>query len=92
LCNCKGFVFFVKATLRAHTKRAALALGAGAYNLKFGHRGANHPVKNLKTAKIGITSQNRGFCVQYHPEASPGPHDSNSLFEGFIDLMHPRRG
>ena len=105
----------------------ALALGARTYKLKFGHRGANHPVKNLKTAKIEITSQNHGFCVdieslkrkdvelthlnlndhtvegfrcakkrafavQYHPEASPGPHDSNYLFEDFINLMHPRRG
>jgi len=105
----------------------ALALGARTYKLKFGHRGANHPVKNLKTGKIEITSQNHGFCVdieslkrkdvelthlnlndhtvegfrcakkrafcvQYHPEASPGPHDSNYLFEDFIDLMHPSRG
>ena len=100
----------------------ALALGAKTYKLKFGHRGANHPVKNLKTQKIEITSQNHGFCVdmdslskqdvelthlnlndntnegfrckdkpafcvQYHPEASPGPHDSNYLFQDFIDLM-----
>jgi len=100
----------------------ALALGGRTYKLKFGHRGANHPVKNLKTGKIEITCQNHGFCVdldslkdkdvqlthlnlndntlegihceklaafsvQYHPEASPGPHDSNYLFETFIDLM-----
>ena len=100
----------------------ALALGAKTYKLKFGHRGANHPVKNLKTKKIEITSQNHGFCVdmdsldeksvelthlnlndntvegircndkrafsvQYHPEASPGPHDSSYLFEDFIKLM-----
>jgi carbamoyl-phosphate synthase small subunit len=100
----------------------ALALGAKTYKLKFGHRGANHPVKNLRTGKIEITSQNHGFCVdmdslsrqdvelthlnlndntnegfrckdkpafsvQYHPEASPGPHDSNYLFGDFIDLM-----
>ncbi|MBN1804608.1 MAG: glutamine-hydrolyzing carbamoyl-phosphate synthase small subunit [Sedimentisphaerales bacterium] len=99
-----------------------LALGAKTYKLKFGHRGANHPVKNLKTGQIEITSQNHGFCVdmdslrgknvelthlnlndntvegircidkpafsvQYHPEASPGPHDSNYLFDDFIDLM-----
>jgi carbamoyl-phosphate synthase small subunit len=99
-----------------------LALGAKTYKLKFGHRGANHPVKNLKTGKIEITSQNHGFCVdmdsltgkdierthlnlndntneglyskklkafsvQYHPEASPGPHDSNYLFNDFIKLM-----
>ncbi|MCP4257520.1 MAG: glutamine-hydrolyzing carbamoyl-phosphate synthase small subunit [Planctomycetes bacterium] len=101
----------------------ALALGAKSYKLKFGHRGANHPVKNLKTKKIEITSQNHGFCVdmdslddkkvelthlnlndntvegirckdiaafsvQYHPEASPGPHDSNYLFDDFIKLMN----
>jgi carbamoyl-phosphate synthase small subunit len=100
----------------------ALALGAKRYKLKFGHHGANHPVKNLQAAKIEITSQNHGFCidvdslkdkqvqlthinlndqtlegfrcksipafcVQYHPEASPGPHDSNYLFERFVKLM-----
>ena len=100
----------------------ALALGGKTYKLKFGHRGANHPVKNLQTGKIEITSQNHGFCVdmdslnnkdielthlnlndntvegircknfaafsvQYHPEASPGPHDSSYLFETFIELM-----
>ncbi|MGA2172509.1 MAG: glutamine-hydrolyzing carbamoyl-phosphate synthase small subunit [Sedimentisphaerales bacterium] len=99
-----------------------LALGGRTYKLKFGHRGANHPVKNLATGQIEITSQNHGFCVdinslknkdvelthinlndntlegfrckrlgafcvQYHPEASPGPHDSNYLFGTFIDLM-----
>ena len=99
-----------------------LALGGTTYKLKFGHRGANHPVKNLDTGKIEITSQNHGFCVdldslagkdvqlthmnlndntleglrceklaafsvQYHPEASPGPHDSQYLFEDFIALM-----
>ncbi len=100
----------------------ALALGAKTYKLKFGHRGANHPVKNLRTGQIEITSQNHGFCVdmdslagknvelthlnlndntnegiyckklkafsvQYHPEASPGPHDSNYLFNDFMELM-----
>lgn len=104
----------------------ALALGAKTYKLKFGHRGANHPVKNLQTGAIEITSQNHGFCVdldslkdknvrlthmnlndntleglaaddldafsvQYHPEASPGPHDSQYLFKRFTDLMHARR-
>ncbi len=99
-----------------------LALGGRTYKLKFGHHGANHPVKNLKTGKIEITSQNHGFCVdidslahrdielthlnlndntcegirsrklrafavQYHPEASPGPHDSRYLFADFITLM-----
>jgi carbamoyl-phosphate synthase small subunit len=100
----------------------SLALGGKTYKLKFGHRGANHPVKNLQTGKIEITSQNHGFCVemdshenkdielthlnlndntvegirckklrafsvQYHPEASPGPHDSAYLFAEFIKLM-----
>ncbi|MBN2456806.1 MAG: glutamine-hydrolyzing carbamoyl-phosphate synthase small subunit [Sedimentisphaerales bacterium] len=100
----------------------SLALGGKTYKLKFGHRGANHPVKNLLTGAVEITSQNHGFCVdmdslknkdielthlnlndntiegirckklaafsvQYHPEASPGPHDSSYLFETFIELM-----
>lgn len=98
-----------------------LAVGASTYKLKFGHRGANHPVKNLVTEKIEITSQNHGFAidpstlpatatmthinlndntcagirvpdarafsVQYHPEASPGPHDSDYLFRDFVSLM-----
>ncbi|HPS55705.1 MAG TPA: glutamine-hydrolyzing carbamoyl-phosphate synthase small subunit [Sedimentisphaerales bacterium] len=101
----------------------SLALGGKTYKLKFGHRGANHPVKNLQTGKIEITSQNHGFCVdldslknkdielthvnlndntvegiqckkipafsvQYHPEASPGPHDAGYLFGQFIELMN----
>ncbi|AQQ08315.1 Carbamoyl-phosphate synthase small chain [Sedimentisphaera cyanobacteriorum] len=99
----------------------ALALGAKSFKLKFGHRGANHPVKNLETGKIEITTQNHGFCidldsigdkveathinlndntlagikcreypaftVQYHPEASPGPHDSRYLFEDFKKMI-----
>ncbi len=104
----------------------ALALGGKTYKLKFGHRGANHPVKNLRTGKIEITCQNHGFCVdinslkdkkvelthlnlndqtnegiscdklrafsvQYHPEASPGPHDSRYLFDSFTDLMSKRK-
>jgi carbamoyl-phosphate synthase small subunit len=103
----------------------ALALGGLTYKLKFGHRGANHPVKNLLTGAIEITTQNHGFCVdidslkgkgvelthinlndstlegigseklsafsvQYHPEASPGPHDSSYLFEQFIELMNQK--
>ncbi len=100
----------------------ALAFGAKTFKLKFGHRGSNHPVKNLKTGSVEITSQNHGFAVdldsiknknlelthinlndgtceglahkhlpvfsvQYHPEASPGPHDSLYLFENFIRQM-----
>ena len=100
----------------------SLALGAKTYKLKFGHRGGNHPVKDLRTGKIEVTSQNHGFSavedsfdgldveithinlndqtiegirctkvpafsVQYHPEASPGPHDSRYLFAEFTDLM-----
>ena len=100
----------------------ALALGATTWKLKFGHRGANQPVRDMETGKVEITSQNHGFCVdeqslldanctithrhlnddtvagfrhntmpimgvQYHPEASPGPHDSAYLFERFISLI-----
>ena len=98
-----------------------IALGGKTYKLKFGHRGANQPVKDLTTGKIEITSQNHGFCVvdeslpddverthvnlndgsnegfrhkklpifcvQYHPEASPGPHDASYLFHRFTELM-----
>jgi carbamoyl-phosphate synthase small subunit len=102
-----------------------LALGGRTFKLKFGHHGANHPVKNLLTQKVEITSQNHGFCVdpeslpssdveithvnlndhtnegmrhrslplfsvQYHPEASPGPHDARYLFDSFIKLMEQR--
>jgi len=96
-----------------------LALGGKTYKLKFGHRGANHPIKHLPTGTVAITSQNHGFAVradslnpaeveithinlndntvagirhrtlplfsvQYHPEASPGPRDSQELFIDFI--------
>jgi carbamoyl-phosphate synthase small subunit len=100
---------------------AALALGARTFKLKFGHRGANHPVKDLRTGRVAITSQNHGyavdpdslpsaavvthlnlndgtcegfvderarlFAVQYHPESSPGPHDSHDLFVEFRALV-----
>lgn len=99
----------------------ALAMGARTYKLKFGHRGANHPVKQIDSGQIEITSQNHGFAVdpdslpstarlthtnlydgtvegfrhvdrpiysvQYHPEASPGPHDADYLFRQFLDEM-----
>ena len=99
----------------------ALALGCDTFKLKFGHRGINHPVKNLESGRVEITSQNHGFCVnidtlpnniqpthinlndntlagiscpeysafsvQYHPESSPGPHESRYLFQHFIQLM-----
>ena len=101
------------------------AVGLETFKLPFGHRGANHPVKDLRTGRIAITSQNHGFavagrarargcesdfgaaelthvnlydgtveglrlldvpagCVQYHPEAGPGPNDSLGLFDDFI--------
>lgn len=97
------------------------ALGASTRKMHLGHRGANHPVKDLATGKIEITSQNHGFeviedslpqgvlqthislfdgsnegisivgkpvfSVQYHPEASPGPHDSHYLFDRFVNLI-----
>jgi len=99
----------------------AIALGAKTFKLKFGHRGINHPVKNIVEKTIEITSQNHGFAVkleslpknvisthinlndntsagiesidypafsvQYHPESSPGPHDSRYLFKKFIRMM-----
>ncbi len=100
-----------------------LALDGTTYKLKFGHRGGNHPVKNLLTGKVTITSQNHGFAVredslnldevvishinvndgtveglkhrklplfsvQYHPEAAPGPWDSEELFDEFVSYFN----
>jgi carbamoyl-phosphate synthase small subunit len=98
-----------------------LAMGGRTFKLKFGHHGANHPVKDLRSGTVEITSQNHGFAVdpetlpgdvsvthlnlydgtvegfrhttkpissvQYHPEASPGPHDADYLFQQFLDAM-----
>jgi carbamoyl-phosphate synthase small subunit len=75
------------------------AFGGKTFKLKFGHRGANQPVKDLASGKVEITSQNHGFavdrnkpifCVQYHPEASPGPHDSTPLFAEFRQMIEKR--
>ncbi len=102
-----------------------LAFGGRTYKLKFGHRGGNQPVKNLRTGRVEITAHNHGFAVaaetlppeiepthinlndgtleglrhrelpifsvQYHPEASPGPHDALYLFDEFIRLMEWHR-
>ncbi len=87
-----------------------LALGMQTYKLKFGHHGGNHPVLNLETKRVEITSQNHNFAVrgtevtgissaldvpaysvQYHPEASPGPHDAAYLFRGFTEMMRKER-
>ncbi len=104
----------------------ALACGATTSKLQFGHRGSNHPVREISTGKIAITAQNHGytvdldslegtnlelthvavndgtveglrhveypaFCVQYHPEASPGPHDANDLFDAFVTMMETEK-
>jgi carbamoyl-phosphate synthase small subunit len=100
----------------------SLAFGAKIYKMKFGHRGINQPVKDLKTGKVTITSQNHGFTVdadsckdlpikitqvnlndgtpegieheelpissvQYHPEAGPGPNDSDRYFDNFLKIL-----
>lgn len=102
-----------------------LAAGAKTVKMKFGHRGANHPVQDVQTRRVMITSQNHGFavdaaslpanarvthislfdgtlqgfeltdkpafCFQGHPEASPGPHDVDGLFDKFVGLMEKKR-
>lgn len=105
----------------------SLAEGFDVYKMFVGHRGANHPVQNLDTGRVEVTTQNHGFAVdpdsidaslarvthrnlnddtveglqfqrfagmslQYHPEASPGPHDSRYLFDQFLDLVAEERG
>ena len=104
----------------------ALAIGAKTYKLPFGHRGTNQPVRDTRTGRVEITSQNHGFAVdpdslaaaggqithlhlndgtvagfrlanrpvhsvQYHPEASPGPHDAAPLFDEFVESMRAKR-
>ena len=105
----------------------ALAEGFDVYKMHVGHRGANHPVKNLDTEQVEVTTQNHGFAVdpesidpegarvthvnlnddtieglrfkqfaglslQYHPEASPGPHDSHYHFDRFMEMVAEERG
>ncbi|MCL5290857.1 MAG: glutamine-hydrolyzing carbamoyl-phosphate synthase small subunit [Firmicutes bacterium] len=105
----------------------SLAMGAKTYKMKFGHRGSNHPVKDLITGRVYITSHNHGFSVdeesmaglglevthrnlndstvegmrhvslplfsvQYHPEASPGPTESEYLFDQFLEMMEKHKG
>jgi carbamoyl-phosphate synthase small subunit len=104
----------------------ALSQGIDVYKMYVGHRGANHPVKNLDTGTVEVTTQNHGFSVsadsvtdglarmthvnlndqtveglayaalngfsvQYHPEASPGPHDSDYLFDAFVERIDAGR-
>jgi carbamoyl-phosphate synthase small subunit len=102
----------------------SIVFGCETFKLKFGHRGGNQPVRDERSGRVYITSQNHGFAVkpepvdeleythfnvndgtvegmrhtsmpvfsvQYHPEASPGPHDSNHLFDEFIGIVHKNR-
>ena len=105
----------------------ARAFGGKTYKLKFGHRGANHPVREVATGRVHITAQNHGYAVdadslpnaalevshvslndgtveglagrsepvltiQYHSEASPGPHDNEYLFDRFLELVREAKG
>lgn len=104
----------------------ALAMGADTHKMKYGHRGGNHPVRDLATGRVYISSQNHGyvvdtenldpqvatpafenvndgtneglsytgkkiFTVQFHPEACPGPQDSEDLFDRFMKMMEVKR-
>ena len=105
----------------------ALSMGISTYKMHNGHRGINHPVKNLLTGQLEVTSQNHGFgiseqdinnhpdiqvthknlndntiegiqlldkdcfSVQYHPESSPGPHDSRYLFDQFVSMINKKK-
>jgi carbamoyl-phosphate synthase small subunit len=128
---------YIVPTVRTLAKRAPMmgvclgnqmlgcAFGSRCFKLKFGHRGSNHPARDLNTGRVYITSQNHGyavdpaelrdgmetahinlndqtveglrhrelpvFSIQYHPEASPGPHDSAYFFDQFVEMMEQNR-